>query len=226
MLVVELCQSHVRILLMTLLGDGNQSPHVTDKIFDIPGDSMQGPGEAVRGGHGRGWLLLGCPAPGRLRRAPGRCWGSRLPPTAWVLGKEEQPVTPAVALQLFDFIAQCVRQFLAGVTSTEEYLPLGFVFPFSCKQTQLNKVSGTTLPRHRLLPSTSSAGSGAGPVAEASGSAVCSPQAELLSWSKGFSCSDVEGKDVVQLLQSAINKQEVGDRGVGGPGWGLPPWRG
>ncbi|NXX06184.1 HXK3 protein, partial [Larus smithsonianus] len=118
-LVVELCQSHVRILLMTLLGDGNQSPHVTDKIFDIPGDSMQGPGEA-----------------------------------------------------LFDFIAQCVRQFLAGVTSTEEYLPLGFVFPFSCKQTQLNK-------------------------------------AELLSWSKGFSCSDVEGKDVVQLLQSAINKQEL-----------------
>ncbi|NXV31030.1 HXK3 protein, partial [Rissa tridactyla] len=118
-LVVELCQSHVRILLMTLLGDGNQSPHVTDKIFDIPGDSMQGPGEA-----------------------------------------------------LFDFIAQCVRQFLAGVTSTEEHLPLGFVFPFSCKQTQLNK-------------------------------------AELLSWSKGFSCSDVEGKDVVQLLQSAINKQEL-----------------
>ncbi|XP_074460344.1 hexokinase-3 isoform X3 [Larus michahellis] len=118
-LVVELCQSHVRILLMTLLGDGNQSPHVTDKIFDIPGDTMQGPGEA-----------------------------------------------------LFDFIAQCMRQFLAGVTSTEEYLPLGFVFPFSCKQTQLNK-------------------------------------AELLSWSKGFSCSDVEGKDVVQLLQSAINKQEL-----------------
>ncbi|KAM6356308.1 hexokinase-3 isoform 5-T5 [Alca torda] len=118
-LVVELCQSHVRILLMTLLGDGNQSPHVTDKIFDIPGDSMQGPGEA-----------------------------------------------------LFDFIAQSVRQFLAGITSTGERLPLGFVFPFSCKQTQLNK-------------------------------------AELLSWSKGFSCSDVEGKDVVQLLQSAINKQEL-----------------
>ncbi|NXN53993.1 HXK3 protein, partial [Rynchops niger] len=118
-LVAELCQSHVRILLMTLLGDGNKSPHVTDKIFEIPGDSMQGPGEA-----------------------------------------------------LFDFIAQCVRQFLAGITSPEEHLPLGFVFPFSCKQTQLNK-------------------------------------AELLSWSKGFSCSDMEGKDVVQLLQSAINKQEL-----------------
>ncbi|NXN38659.1 HXK2 protein, partial [Rhinoptilus africanus] len=86
-LVAELCQSHVRILLMTLLGDGNQSPHMTDKIFDMPEDSMQGPGEA-----------------------------------------------------LFDFIAQCVRQFLAGIPSPEERLPLGFVFPFSCKQTQLNKV--------------------------------------------------------------------------------------
>ncbi|NXV43473.1 HXK3 protein, partial [Uria aalge] len=118
-LVAELCHSHVRILLMTLLGDGNHNPHVTDKIFDIPGDSMQGPGEA-----------------------------------------------------LFDFIAQSVRQFLSGITSAEERLPLGFVFPFSCKQTQLNK-------------------------------------AELLSWSKGFNCSDVEGKDVVQLLQSAINKQEL-----------------
>lgn len=45
---------------------------------------------------------------------------------------------------------------------------------------------------------------------EINGSATCSPQAELLSWSKGFSCSGVVGKDVVQLLQSAINKQEGG----------------
>ncbi|NWU75043.1 HXK2 protein, partial [Onychorhynchus coronatus] len=73
---------------------------------------------------------------------------------------------------LFDFIAQCVSRFLADTNSSVEHLPLGFVFPFSCRQTQLNK-------------------------------------AELISWSKGFSCSDVEGKDVVQLLQSAINKQEL-----------------
>ncbi|NXJ66512.1 HXK3 protein, partial [Rostratula benghalensis] len=118
-LVVELCQSHVRILLTTLLGNGNNSPQLTDKIFDMPGDITQGTGEA-----------------------------------------------------LFDFIAQCLRQFLESNDVSNDYLPLGFVFPFSCKQTRLDK-------------------------------------AELISWSKGFSCSDVEGKDVVQLLQSAINKQEL-----------------
>lgn len=45
--MVELCQSHVRTLRVTLLGDGNQSPQVTYKIFDMPGDILQGKGEAV-----------------------------------------------------------------------------------------------------------------------------------------------------------------------------------
>ncbi|NWS13694.1 HXK2 protein, partial [Pachyramphus minor] len=118
-LVVELCQSQVRTLLVTLFGDGNLSPQMMYKTFDMPEDIMRGEGEA-----------------------------------------------------LFDFIAQCVSQFLADSSSSLEHLPMGFVFPFSCRQTQLNK-------------------------------------AELISWSKGFSCRDVEGKDVVQLLQSAINKREL-----------------
>lgn len=65
---------------------------------------------------------------------------------------------------------------------------------------------------------------------EVNGSATCSPQAELLSWSKGFSCNDVVGKDVVELLQSAINKQKMGANGTGqanettGNSW-LPSWR-
>ncbi|NXF71986.1 HXK3 protein, partial [Sclerurus mexicanus] len=118
-LVVELCQSQVRTLLVTLLGDGNLSPQMMYKTFDMPEEIMTGEGEA-----------------------------------------------------LFDFIAQCVSQFLADTSSTQERLPLGFVFPFCCRQTQLDK-------------------------------------AELISWSKGFSCSDVEGKDVGQLLQSAIKKQEL-----------------
>lgn len=45
-------------------------------------------------------------------------------------------------------------------------------------------------------------------------SSLNSLQAELISWSKGFQCSNVEGKDVVQLLQAAISRQEVG------AGWG------
>ncbi|OPJ88003.1 hexokinase-3 [Patagioenas fasciata monilis] len=116
-LVVELCKKHVRTLWVTLQGDGNHSPQVTQDIFDMPEDIPQGTGEA-----------------------------------------------------LFDFIAQCVQKFLTDISRLEDHLPLGFVFPFSCKQTRLDK-------------------------------------AELISWSKDFSCSGVEGKDVVQLLQSAINKQ-------------------
>ncbi|NXS86473.1 HXK2 protein, partial [Erpornis zantholeuca] len=122
-LVAELGQKHVRILLVTLYGDGNMSPQMMYKIFDMPEGITQGEGEA-----------------------------------------------------LFDFIAQCVSQFLAETTtpdsSSGEHLPLGFVFPFSCRQTQLDK-------------------------------------AELISWSKGFSCSGVVGKDVVQMLQTAIDKQKL-----------------
>ncbi|KAM4892775.1 hexokinase-3 isoform 1-T1 [Sylvia borin] len=146
-LVVELCQSQVRTVLVTLYGDGNMSPNMVYKIFDLPEGITQGKGEA-----------------------------------------------------LFDFIAQCVSQFLAETIRSDpsksvERLPLGFVFPFTCRQTQLDK-------------------------------------AELLSWSKGFSCNDVLGKDVVELLQSAINKQEVGTNGTGstngtaatGKSW-LSSWR-
>ncbi|XP_069628367.1 hexokinase-3 isoform X1 [Haliaeetus albicilla] len=103
-------------------------------------------------------------------RASAGALGCLLQPGCWITGSSWSP--PTMLLQLFDFIAQCVRQFLAGISSPQHRLPLGFVFPFSCRQTQLDK-------------------------------------AELISWSKGFSCSDVEGKDVVQLLQSAIKKQEL-----------------
>ncbi|NXF16247.1 HXK3 protein, partial [Rhodinocichla rosea] len=135
-LVVELCQSQVRTLLVTLYGDGNLSPQMMYKIFDLPEGITQGEGEA-----------------------------------------------------LFDFIAQCVTQFLTETTSSdtnsEQCLPLGFVFPFTCRQTQLDK-------------------------------------AELLSWSKGFNCSGVVGKDVVELLQAAIDKQARPDKegeASGGGGW-------
>ena len=45
--MVELCQSHVRTLWVTLLGDGNQNPQVLYKIFDMPRDITQGKGEMV-----------------------------------------------------------------------------------------------------------------------------------------------------------------------------------
>ncbi|XP_039557703.1 hexokinase-3 isoform X1 [Passer montanus] len=143
-LVVELCQNQVRTLLVTLYGDGNMSPQMMYKIYELPEDIMQGEGEA-----------------------------------------------------LFDFIAHCLTLFLAETISpdtniSEQHLPLGFVFPFTCQQTRLDK-------------------------------------AELLSWSKGFSCSGVVGKDVVQLLQSAIDKQAKPDKqdgeGNGSGNW-LSSWKG
>ncbi|NXK63094.1 HXK3 protein, partial [Sylvietta virens] len=139
-LVVELCQNMVRTLLVTLYGDGNMSPQMVYKIFELPEGIAQGEGEA-----------------------------------------------------LFDFIAQCVSQFLAesinsDAIKSEGQLPLGFVFPFSCQQSQLDK-------------------------------------AELLSWSKGFSCNGVVGKDVVELLQTAINKQKVGSSPNGSGSHWLSPWK-
>lgn len=43
-----------------------------------------------------------------------------------------------------------------------------------------------------------------------------SSQSTLISWTKGFRCSGVEGQDVVQLLREAIQRQGVsGGRGDG-----------
>ena len=36
-------------------------------------------------------------------------------------------------------------------------------------------------------------------------------RAILLRWTKGFSCSDIVGEDVVSLLQNAINEREVSE---------------
>lgn len=37
------------------------------------------------------------------------------------------------------------------------------------------------------------------------------PQSTLISWTKGFRCSGVEGQDVVQLLRDAIQRQGVSE---------------
>lgn len=45
--MVELCQSQVRTLLVTLYGDGNMSPNMVYQIFDLPEGITQGKGEVV-----------------------------------------------------------------------------------------------------------------------------------------------------------------------------------
>ncbi|KAM3830577.1 hexokinase-2-like isoform 2-T2 [Vipera latastei] len=72
--------------------------------------------------------------------------------------------------QLFDYIADCLANFMEQLQMKNRKLPLGFTFSFPCHQTKLD-------------------------------------ESFLDTWTKGFKCSGVEGKDVVSLLRKAIKKR-------------------
>uniref|UniRef100_A0A098LZN4 Hexokinase-2 n=1 Tax=Hypsiglena sp. JMG-2014 TaxID=1550645 RepID=A0A098LZN4_9SAUR len=72
--------------------------------------------------------------------------------------------------QLFDYIADCLANFMGQLQIKDRKLPLGFTFSFPCHQTKLD-------------------------------------ESILDTWTKGFKCSGVEGKDVVSLLRKAIKKR-------------------
>eukprot|EP01135_Chromosphaera_perkinsii_P000054 Nk52_evm5s24 gene=Nk52_evmTU5s24 len=74
--------------------------------------------------------------------------------------------------ELFDFIANCVADFVPETVNGKDNFPLGFTFSFPVDQTALN--SG-----------------------------------KLIQWTKGFSSSNVVGKDVVELLQKAFDKKNI-----------------
>ncbi|XP_026571063.1 hexokinase-2-like [Pseudonaja textilis] len=76
----------------------------------------------------------------------------------------------ASGTQLFDYIADCLANFMEQLQIKERKLPLGFTFSFPCRQTKLD-------------------------------------ESFLDTWTKGFKCSGVEGKDVVSLLREAIKKR-------------------
>lgn len=72
--------------------------------------------------------------------------------------------------QLFDYIAECLHNFVIKRNLSSSRLPLGFTFSFPIQQDGL-------------------------------------AHARLVSWTKGFKCSGVEGKDVVALLKEAIDRR-------------------
>ncbi|XP_063167085.1 hexokinase-2-like isoform X2 [Candoia aspera] len=72
--------------------------------------------------------------------------------------------------QLFDYIAECLANFMEQLQIKDRKLPLGFTFSFPCHQTKLD-------------------------------------ESILDTWTKGFKCSGVEGKDVVSLLRNAIKNR-------------------
>ncbi|XP_077600672.1 hexokinase-2-like isoform X1 [Stigmatopora nigra] len=116
-LALDLGGSTFRVLLVTVMANGEQKVNMENQIYDIPE---------------------------RLKRGSGS--------------------------ELFDYIAECLANFMEKLEIKDKRLPLGFTFSFPCQQSKLD-------------------------------------ESILLSWTKAFRATGVEGKDVVKLLQSSVNKR-------------------
>lgn len=105
--------------------------------------------------------------------------------------------------QLFDYISECISDFLDKHQMKHKKLPLGFTFSFPVRHEDIDKVRGWR--------------GGTGPEATAvpaprpHGAPLCPPPAQgiLLNWTKGFKASGAEGNNVVGLLRDAIKRRGV-----------------
>lgn len=112
-----------------------------------------------------------------------------------------------VLLQLFDYIAECMSDFLDKHHIKHKKLPLGFTFSFPVRHEDIDKVGSCALVNYLklyyrchvmvdflfmycLYCSSSS-------------------QGILLNWTKGFKASGAEGNNVVGLLRDAIKRRGV-----------------
>uniref|UniRef100_A0AAX7SII6 Hexokinase-2 n=1 Tax=Astatotilapia calliptera TaxID=8154 RepID=A0AAX7SII6_ASTCA len=116
-LALDLGGSNFRVLLVKVMGNGEQKVEMESQIYDIPEHIMRGSGS-----------------------------------------------------EFFDHIAACLANYLDKMGMKDKKLPLGFTFSFPCQQTKLD-------------------------------------EAVLMSWTKGFRSSGVEGQDVVSLLRKSIKKR-------------------
>uniref|UniRef100_A0A669F0E8 Hexokinase-2 n=1 Tax=Oreochromis niloticus TaxID=8128 RepID=A0A669F0E8_ORENI len=116
-LALDLGGSNFRVLLVKVMGNGEQKVEMESQIYDIPEHIMRGSGS-----------------------------------------------------EFFDHIADCLANYLDKMGMKDKKLPLGFTFSFPCQQTKLD-------------------------------------EAVLMSWTKGFRSSGVEGHDVVSLLRKSIKKR-------------------
>ncbi|XP_077600673.1 hexokinase-2-like isoform X2 [Stigmatopora nigra] len=87
-----------------------------------------------------------------------------------LLGNYSPEISDDQGNKLFDYIAECLANFMEKLEIKDKRLPLGFTFSFPCQQSKLD-------------------------------------ESILLSWTKAFRATGVEGKDVVKLLQSSVNKR-------------------
>lgn len=93
-------------------------------------------------------------------------------------------------------MADCLGDFMEKQKIKDKKLPVGFTFSFPCAQSKLDEVSRPTQMQRIKLTTTLAATN-------------VFLQAVLLTWTKKFRASGVEGMDVVQLLNRAIKKRGV-----------------
>ncbi|GFS24546.1 phosphotransferase [Elysia marginata] len=96
--------------------------------------------------------------------------------------------------QLFDHIADCIFKFMCDHHLHEKQLPLGFTFSFPCRQFMCD---------HHLHEKQLPLGfTFSFPCRQ-----VGLDRAILTTWTKGFKCEGVEGRDIVELLHAAIQRR-------------------
>ncbi|NXD44277.1 HXK1 protein, partial [Copsychus sechellarum] len=111
-LAVDLGGSQFRAHQVKVFDDGRQSSQLESKSYPTPKEVTQGSGAEV----GHCCVLL--------------CWSCCLQDTA-------QLASPSG--QLFDYIADCLSDFMETRNLKHKKLPLGFTFSFPCKQTKLEE---------------------------------------------------------------------------------------
>lgn len=102
--------------------------------------------------------------------------------------------------QLFDYISECISDFLDKHQMKHKKLPLGFTFSFPVRHEDIDKVRGW-LSRTRIW--------GWPSCTHSSISVLPLLQGILLNWTKGFKASGAEGNNVVGLLRDAIKRRGV-----------------
>ena len=116
------------------------------------------------------------------------------------------PLSP----QLFDYIAECMSDFLDRHHIKHKKLPLGFTFSFPVRHEDIDKVDCCTSARFHTNIRDSSHHCF---MCEVYTFKFCFffvfPQGILLNWTKGFKASGAEGNNVVGLLRDAIKRRGV-----------------
>lgn len=106
----------------------------------------------------------------------------------------------SLLFQLFDHVAECLGDFMEKHNIKDKKLPVGFTFSFPCYQAKLDEVPvlapSLPLDGHLYRPALLTRLS-------------VWHQGILVTWTKRFKTSGVEGMDVVKLLHKAIKKRGV-----------------